>query len=102
MSTKILNFVVVGFAIVGLLATIDKAWSVYHDYGKTFVVTRTDNYTEGKAVLGAGIYDNRSLVTLREERGYHVIRIINMDDGKDSFYPGDRISFDLLGSPHRL
>lgn len=101
MSKQILKFVILGFAVIGLLTTISTARSVFRDYGNTFVVTRIDYYTEGETILGAGSYDNRSQVTLKEEHGYHAIRTLNMKM-KGSFLPGDRVSFDLLGFPRRL
>ena len=97
MSKQILKFVILGFAVIGLLTTISTARSVFRDYGKAFVVTQIEYYTEG-SIMG---FNNRSQVTLKEERGYRSIRTLNMDM-KGSFLPGDRVSFDLLGFPHRL
>ena len=100
MNKQILKYVVIGFAVIGLLTTVDTVWSVFYDYGKIFVVTRTEDYTEGKSVLGGGLYDNRSQVTLKEDRGHGAIRTLHTRMNS-SFRPGDRVSFDLLGSPQR-
>ena len=100
MFKGILQDVVIAFAVFGLLTTIGKGWSVFQDYGKVFVVTRTETYTAGMRTFGS-LYDNRALVIMKEERGYEVRRAVDMEL-KDSLYPGDRISFDLLGIPHRL
>lgn len=102
--------IVVIFAAIGLLATLDASWSYYEDQGKIYTVVKTEWYGDGKATLmddldgNGALYAVRWQVTLREERGY-ALRSLTIRDGvqkKNPLRVGDRVSIGVLGIPQRL